>query len=312
MARAQRFLNRLTSGLALAAAGLTLSACVSTSSLDDLANTTPSGSAFTQQLFKNYAYLANSLGAGGGGGGSSGGTFDSEGSMSVFDEIIGGGGDNSDLAEAFATKALIAAKGTEPDPEPSKDEDSAQARERLVRALADGKDRFAYDAARAQTDFDCWMLNSTVDSQAAAASQCRASFGTAITKLENDVHRPAFTPPPPVAAAPSQDYTVYFDFDSWTLTGAQLTVLQQAIATARAGGQSRITVVGHTDTSGSAAYNQSLSVKRANIVTETLVDMGARREAIQVTGVGETDLAVPTPDGVREPKNRRAVVTLMP
>ncbi len=309
MARAQRFWNRLTAAAALAAAGLTLSACVSTSSLDDLAATTPSGSAFTQQLFKNYAYLANSLGAGGGGGGS-GGTFDSEGSMSIFDEITGGG--NSDLAEAFATKALIAAKGTEPDPEPSKDDDSARGRERLVRALAEGKDRFAYDAARAQTDYDCWMLNSTVDSQQAAASQCRASFGTSIDKLERDIHRPAFTPPPPAAAAPSQDYTVYFDFDSWTLTGAQLTVLQQAIATARAGGQSRITVIGHTDTSGSAAYNQSLSVKRANVVTETLVDMGARREAIQVSGVGESDLAVPTADGVRESKNRRAVVTLMP
>jgi outer membrane protein OmpA-like peptidoglycan-associated protein len=310
MARAQRFWNRLTGAATLAAAGLALSACVSTSSLDDLATTTPSGSAFTQQLFKNYAYLANSLGGSGGGGGS-GGTFDSEGSMSIFDEITGDGG-NSDLAEAFATKALIAAKGTEPDPEPSKDEDSAQARERLVRALAEGKDRFAYDAARAQTDYDCWMLNSTVDSQTAAASQCRASFGTSIDKLERDIHRPAFTPPPPVAAAPSQDYTVYFDFDSWTLTGTQLTVLQQAIATARAGGQSRITVVGHTDTSGSAAYNQSLSVKRANVVTETLVDMGARREAIQISGVGESDLAVQTPDGVKEAKNRRAVVTLMP
>ncbi len=89
-------------------------------------------------------------------------------------------------------------------------------------------------------------------------------------------------------------------------------MLQKAIATARAGGQSRITVVGHTDTSGSAAYNRRLSVKRANVVTETLVDMGARRESIQISGVGETDLAIQTPDGVREPKNRRAVVTLLP
>jgi outer membrane protein OmpA-like peptidoglycan-associated protein len=40
--------------------------------------------------------------------------------------------------------------------------------------------------------------------------------------------------------------------------------------------------------------------------------MGARREAIQVSGVGENDLAVQTPDGVREAKNRRAVVTLLP
>ena len=298
--------KRLAAAATLAFGGLILSGCVSTSSLDQLATTTPTGSAFTQQLFKNYAYLANSLSGGASGGGSSG-SFDSDDSLTIF----GSGGDLSDLAEAFATKALIAANGTEPDPEPGRDDDSAQARNRLLAALAEGKDRFALDAARAQTDYDCWMLNSAVDSQAAAASQCRASFARSITKLENDT-RPVAAMPAPAAAAPARDYTVYFEFDSWTLTGEQLTVLQDAINTARAGGQSRITVVGHTDTSGSAGYNQALSLKRANVVTETLVQMGARRAAIQISGVGESDLAVQTPDGVREPKNRRAVVTLLP
>ena len=81
---------------------------------------------------------------------------------------------------------------------------------------------------------------------------------------------------------------------------------------ARAGGQSRITVVGHTDTSGDAAYNQKLSVHRANVVMEAMVDMGARRAAIQVSGVGESDLAVATEDGVKEARNRRAVIDLLP
>lgn len=302
---AHRILHRIAAGLALAAAGLSLSACVSTSSLDQLAATTPTGSAFTQQLFRNYAFLANSFGGSGGGGGGS--SFDSEDSMSIFD----GGGDLSDLAEAFATKALIAANGTEPDPEPGRDDESAQARDRLLRALSAGKDSFPRDAARAQTDFDCWMLNATVDSQLGAAGQCRASFGNAIDKLERDL-RPVAAPPPPAAAAPSSNYTVYFDFDSWTLSGEQLTVLQQAIDAARAGRQSHITVVGHTDSSGSAGYNQGLSVKRANVVKDVLVQMGARPEAIEISGVGENDLAVPTGDGVREPKNRRSVVTLLP
>ena len=59
----------------------------------------------------------------------------------------------------------------------------------------------------------------------------------------------------PVASpAPSQpaasDFTVYFDFDSWTLTAEDLAVITNVINTARAGGQTHITVVGHTDTSG--------------------------------------------------------------
>ena len=124
---------------------------------------------------------------------------------------------------------------------------------------------------------------------------------------------PAPVPPPaPAPAAASNDFTVYFDFDSWTLKAEQLKVLDDVIATARSGGQSNIIIVGHTDTSGPRDYNQKLSVKRANVVVEALVQMGARRTALHASGVGETDLAVQTGDGVKEAKNRRTVITLQP
>jgi len=42
------------------------------------------------------------------------------------------------------------------------------------------------------------------------------------------------------------------------------------------------------------------------------VQMGARRTALHASGVGETDLAVQTGDGVKEAKNRRTVITLQP
>jgi outer membrane protein OmpA-like peptidoglycan-associated protein len=301
MLQTTRLVHRVATGLAIAAAALSLSACVSSSALDSLAGTVPIGSPFTKALFRNYAYLANSFGAGG-----TGGTFDAEGALSIFDS----GGGTDDLAEVFATKALIAARGVEVEPEPARDDDAAQLRDRLMRALAEGKDRYPSDAARAQADFDCWMLNSTVSSQRGAAQQCRVSFDGSLARFEHDMHRTVIVPP--VVTPPVMNYTVYFSFDSWTLTGEQLTTLQLAIATARAGGQSRITIVGHADTSGAARYNEMLSLKRANVVAETLVDMGARREAIQTSGVGEADLAVQTPDGVKEAKNRRAVVTLVP
>jgi len=118
--------------------------------------------------------------------------------------------------------------------------------------------------------------------------------------------------PAPAQAAANNLFTVYFDFDSWTLKAEQLKVLDDVIATARAGGQSNINIVGHTDTSGSSEYNQRLSVKRANVVVEALVQMGARRAALHASGVGETDLAVETGDGVKEAKNRRTVVSLQP
>jgi OOP family OmpA-OmpF porin len=298
MPGAHRFVDRLAAVLLL---GMALAGCASTSSLDALSGTTPTGSPFTQALFKNYSYLANSFGT------TSDGGFDTEGVATIFDS----GSPTDSLAEAFATKALIAARGSESDPEPSIDGDSERARARLTAALAEKKDRYPGDAALAQAEFDCWMLNSAVGSQQAAAGQCRAGFERAVARLEADGRRMSVAAPPPATPPPS-DYTVYFDLNSWSLSGEQLTTLQSAIAVARAGGQSRITVVGHTDTSGTARYNEKLSLKRANVVTEALVDLGARREAIQVSGVGEKDLAVQTADGVKEPRNRRTVITLLP
>ncbi len=180
-----------------------------------------------------------------------------------------------------------------------------------MHALGEGRDAFPVDAARAQIDFDCWVLNGAVPSQAAASTQCRNSLNVTLAQLERDIHPPAAAAPPPQAAQ-SSDYTAYFGFNSWTLNAEDLAVLQQAINDARAGRQSHIAIVGHTDTVGPARYNLRLSKKRANVAKDALVDMGARRAAITATGVGKTDLAVPTGDGVREPKNRRAVVTLQP
>ncbi len=136
MLQVSRLLNRLAGAAALAAAGLTLAACVSTSALDQLDSVTPTGSPFTQALFHDYAYLAHSFGIN-----SSGSSFGSDDS-GVFD----GGGAIETLAETFATKALIAARGTEVDPEPPFDDESGHAREHLLHALADGKDRFPSDA----------------------------------------------------------------------------------------------------------------------------------------------------------------------
>jgi OOP family OmpA-OmpF porin len=287
------------------AAALALSACAGNGLFDDLDQAQPVGSPFSQALFKDYAYLARSFG-----------DVDTSAPTAFDAEQSGGLSEDadvniSDLASTFAQKALIAAKGENVPPEspPDTDADASAAHDRLLKALEAGSDKFPEDAARAQVEFDCWMLNGRVATQAEAARQCRAGFDSAINQLEHELN-PA--PPPPPPAPPSANYTVYFDLNSWNLSGEQLTVLQQAIATARAGGQAHITIIGHTDTSGSAAYNQRLSVKRANVVEEALVDMGARREAIQTSGVGETDLAVQTGDGVKEPKNRRAVITLVP
>jgi OmpA-OmpF porin, OOP family len=67
-------------------------------------------------------------------------------------------------------------------------------------------------------------------------------------------------------------------------------------------------VVGHADTSGSAAYNVRLSERRAKATADALVATGIAQTALSVDWKGETAPAVATGDGVKEPLNRRATI----
>ena len=72
----------------------------------------------------------------------------------------------------------------------------------------------------------------------------------------------------------------------------------------------RIMVTGNTDTTGTARYNQGLSVRRAQNVAAELVRLGVPRSAITTQGVGFSRPLVNTGPGVREPQNRRVEIVL--
>lgn len=296
-------LLRLVFPLALAAA---LGGCMSNSAYEDLTQAQPNGSPFARALFQNYSYLARSFGIADS---PTTTAFDASGSLSISNLDS----DVADVANAYAEKALVAAKGEEPLPEPAPtdDENAERLRLRLLRALDQGRAKAPAAAARAQADYDCWVLNGTVDSLAAPAAQCRTSLNTSLARLESGAGTVAAAAPAP-APEKTADFTALFGLNSAVLTPDAMAMLRQAIDAARAGRQTRITVVGHTDTLGTPPYNVALSKRRADAIREALVSMGARPEAIEVSGTGEDDLAVQTPDGVAEPKNRRGVITLVP
>ena len=114
------------------------------------------------------------------------------------------------------------------------------------------------------------------------------------------------------AAAPApaaREFTVYFDTGKATLSTEARSVIQQAAAAAKQAPMTHIAVTGHTDTVGTAHYNQGLSDRRAAAVQKALIADGVSANEIVTKGVGESQLAVPTADGVNEPRNRRAVIT---
>ena len=118
-----------------------------------------------------------------------------------------------------------------------------------------------------------------------------------------DEPAPATAPPPP--PAPAASFMVFFDWDSTRLNNQSMTVIGQAASAFKSRNGTGITAAGHTDTSGGDAYNMALSLRRANVVKDALVQQGVPAGAVNAVGVGKAGLLVQTGDGVREPQNRR-------
>jgi OOP family OmpA-OmpF porin len=116
------------------------------------------------------------------------------------------------------------------------------------------------------------------------------------------------TPPP--AREATRTYLVFFDWDRADLTDRARQIIGEAAQATTRVQVTRIQVNGYTDKSGTARYNQGLSVRRATNVANELVRLGVPRSAISVQGFGETHPLVPTADGVREPQNRRVEIIL--
>ena len=87
---------------------------------------------------------------------------------------------------------------------------------------------------------------------------------------------------------------MFFDWDRADLTDRARQIIREAAENSTRVQYTRIEVNGYTDTSGTAAYNQRLSVRRAQAVAAELVRNGVPRQAITIQGFGETHLLVPT------------------
>jgi OOP family OmpA-OmpF porin len=189
------------------------------------------------------------------------------------------------------------------------------ARQRLTTALAGpATQRATTPLARAQVRFDCWLESSDDPTWAVQGAwlqrkfqECRSEFEAAMNQVDLAM-QPA---PAPVAAAPrEQSYLIFFDFDRSQITPEGQQVIQRAVEAYRRGGTPRIVATGHADRAGPEEYNMSLSERRAAAVREALVQAGIPANEIGTQARGEEQPLVQTPDGEREPQNRRVEIAV--
>ncbi len=75
---------------------------------------------------------------------------------------------------------------------------------------------------------------------------------------------------------------------------------------------SAVQVVGHTDNTGSADYNQALSERRANAVADVLMNGGVSFGRIQTFGRGEDQPVASNLTDVGQAQNRRVEIVILP
>ena len=73
----------------------------------------------------------------------------------------------------------------------------------------------------------------------------------------------------------------------------------------------RVRVDGHTDASGQEAYNEQLSVRRANSVVNVLTQVGMRPENIQVRGLGSREPVASNKTRAGRTENRRVAIVVI-
>jgi outer membrane protein OmpA-like peptidoglycan-associated protein len=138
-------------------------------------------------------------------------------------------------------------------------------------------------------------------------------------------YRPAAAPPPAAPAAgyirdyagpptmtgvATKEFEVYFPFGSHVLLPEAQVVVQAAAAYAIAGHSAKVVVVGHTDDGEAVVADGQTSERRAKATADQLVGFGVAANSLDVSWKKNSDPAVQTAPGGREPLNRRVSIVV--
>ncbi len=270
-------LKALRNAALVAVASLGLSACANI--YENAKDASPTGDAYSQALFTELMAIA-----------------DAERRQEDWTD-----------ANYHAGRALAVANGGTIEPTPPEARDLGpefsgelqSAYSSLNRVLAEGAaSEHPGVAAKAFAGYECWLEQAEEGHQADDIVTCKNQFNEAMATLTAE----------PVATGP---WKVFFPTDVASVDFEGQQAVSAAADAATANPDATLIVQGHTDTVGSEEYNLELSKRRAQSVVEILNNMGISTDRMTVGAVGESELLVPTADGVPEQDNRVTVMRLV-
>ena len=103
-------------------------------------------------------------------------------------------------------------------------------------------------------------------------------------------------------------FVLHFDGNSDVLNAASEALMGPILQAIRDRRSTAITVIGHTDTTATPAYNYELGLRRARHVAGRLQDQGVPESDVFVSSHGDADLLVKTARDVPDARNRRVEV----
>mgnify|MGYP000284629792 CR=1 FL=1 len=154
----------------------------------------------------------------------------------------------------------------------------------------------------------CWRDASWTP--ATAAKDCD---GAAVAAPVAAKAAPAPVAPKPAPAAAKVTYAAdaFFDFDKSVLKPAGKAKLDDLVGKVKGINLEVIIAVGHTDSVGTDAYNQKLSVRRAESVKAYLVSKGIEKNRIYTEGKGEKQPVADNKTKEGRAKNRRVEIEVV-
>jgi OmpA-OmpF porin, OOP family len=122
---------------------------------------------------------------------------------------------------------------------------------------------------------------------------------------------PAPAPQPPAATKVTYAADAFFDFDKSVLKAEGKAKLDDLVGKVKGINLEVIIAVGHTDSVGTDAYNQRLSVRRAEAVKGYLVSKGIEKNRVYTEGKGEKQPVADNRTSEGRAKNRRVEIEMV-